>query len=1217
MASEAELADLFLTLRAVNAPLLRSFEESTTAGESMVAALDAMFGEIDAMLARTAESAAALRAELAGVAESAGAASAGTAGGGAAVAGAAEGTAAGAATTGAGAAAEAEAAAVSTATSEEVAAWDRVLAEMAQVRAETAMTAQANATEWSAMATKISAENEGLIASTKAYGDTMVATGTKVDEAAAAQSRVGAKLSAVTGVLKGPAIAAGIVGIAVVKMAADYETSTNRLLTSGGEIQANIGMVRKGMLDMAGEVGVSAEQLAKHIYVIESAGYHGAEGLGVLKAAEQGAKAEGANATTVADALSSAMRDYYPNAKGAGEVTKAATDVMSKFIGATSAGKMTFQDLASSLHSVLPAASVAKVSLSDILGALAAMTVHGMSADQATQNLAHTIGHLQTVTAPQAKELALLGMTAQQVSGDLGSKGLTGTVQEIANAIQKNMGPGATSVVLNLETALSKLSPQVQALGRQALDGTMGWKDYTKAAGALPPELQGQAASFATLAKTTHGIGQEQKSAATVMQTYSQALKAALGDQTGMNVALMLTGQNADYTNSAVQQVSTSTADAQGNVKGWADIQGTANQKMSEAKAGLESLGITIGQKLLPVVTKVASVVASASQWLSKHGLVATILAGIIGGILVTAIIAYTAKIMWSIGQTAVSFVADIAKGAWWVATKLGQFVAVSASALTEAAATAGRWLYAQGVILAGEAKDGIAWVAAAVGHYVSVAASAVIQAAKSSAAWLASNAKLVGQGLASLATWAAETASKYAAASLAAVVAAGKATAAWLANAATMGGQVLTGIKSAAVAIADLAKAMGVAMVNGAKAMAAMLVETVIPALGSAATAAWGFTIALLANPVTWIVLGIIALGVAIYLLVTHWKQVSAFLSNAWHSFTKWAKGIWDDIAGFFKDVWNKISGFFKDGWNHIWNWIKDQWEKGVRKDVAIWEDIGKFFSNLWKNIKQKFEDGWHNLWNWVKDQWDQGVHKDVMVWLDISKFFSNLWDNIKKWVQEKVHEIVSNLKQEWNDFLNFWKGVGDGIKTKAEDAWNAVLNFFKGIPDKVKGFFSDAGRWLADAGKAILNGLLGGLKDAWNAVTGFIGGIGNWISSHKGPIEVDRQLLTPHGNAIMQGLLAGLQAGGKHVTGYLDNFTQSIGATGVGSLGVGLTVAGGSAAPPLAASSGPSGGGIVVNVCVHGSVTTENQLVRAVQKGILQLSSRNSGFGLAPAFQ
>ena len=45
-----------------------------------------------------------------------------------------------------------------------------------------------------------------------------------------------------------------------------------------------------------------------------------------------------------------------------------------------------------------------------------------------------------------------------------------------------------------------------------------------------------------------------------------------------------------------------------------------------------------------------------------------------------------------------------------------------------------------------------------------------------------------------------------------------------------------------------------------------------------------WGFTAALLANPLTWIVLGVVALAGALYFLITRWDKVrAAFAENTW----------------------------------------------------------------------------------------------------------------------------------------------------------------------------------------------------------------------------------------------------------------------------------------------------------------------------------------------
>lgn len=452
---------------------------------------------------------------------------------------------------------------------------------------------------------------------------------------------VGAK-STTTGALGSKAfllIGAAAAGVAVetVKMAADFESSTNRLVTSAGESRNNIGMIRDGILAMAGSVGYSAEQLSTAMYKVESGGQHGADALKVLQAAAEGAKTENADLTTVSDALTSAMVDYKIPADQAATTT-------SKLVAATSQGKMTFQELAGSMAAILPVASANHVSLNDILGDLASMTVHGMSAEQASQNLADAIRHLAAPTQAQSKELAALGLNATEVSKSLGAQGLSGTVNMISDRIKSEMGPDGM-VVVQLTDALKGLSPPVADLGRKVLDGSLTLKDFRKEVSTLDPIAAKQAQSFATMAGSMHGIGTEAKSGAEVYQTYSGALKAAMGDATGMNVALMIGGENAKTTSDAIKVVSGATSEAGNHVKGWTDIQNTFNQKISEAKAALGAFGIEIGDKLLPVVSKLADGIAKGADWLSKHKDASKAAATIIGGVLTAAFLALAAAV--------------------------------------------------------------------------------------------------------------------------------------------------------------------------------------------------------------------------------------------------------------------------------------------------------------------------------------------------------------------------------------------------------------------------------------------------------------------------------------------------------------------------------------------------------------------------------------------
>ena len=107
-----------------------------------------------------------------------------------------------------------------------------------------------------------------------------------------------------------------------------------------------------------------------------------------------------------------------------------------------------------------------------------------------------------------------------------------------------------------------------------------------------------------------------------------------------------------------------------------------------------------------------------------------------------------------------------------------------------------------------------------------------------------------------------------------------------------TAGSTAVTAVKNVTLRIVSMAKMAVISGVTALKnialglvSMARQAVVTAVTAMPGLIASVWSFTAALLANPITWVVVGIIALIAALILLWQNWDSVTAFLQNAWNT--------------------------------------------------------------------------------------------------------------------------------------------------------------------------------------------------------------------------------------------------------------------------------------------------------------------------------------------
>lgn len=438
-----------------------------------------------------------------------------------------------------------------------------------------AMSAQSAAAERLAAAQQMVARTTAEVAAAqRTQAATADAAAASTAAGAAATGRFsGAAVGATTALrtmgkfAMGAGLAAAAIGYEAVKAAASFQTLTMRLVTTAGESKANLETVRKGILDVSTSVGVSADEAAKGMYMIESAGYRGADGIKVLRAATEGAAIEGADFATVSNAVTDVLKDYHWGADKAATAT-------STLIKAVSYGKTTFQNMSAAMANVLPLASSLHIKINDVTGVLAEMTAHGMSAQRASFNIANAMRSLASPTAVMSKELKLFGLSAHDVQNSLSTRGLGGTMQWLSGVAKKG-------------------APEVG-------------------------------------------------------QTYNEALKKMMGTATGLQVALLTTGENAKSTNKAIKGIGDATGEAGGHVEGFAELQGTFANKMDRAKAAIHNAGIALGSALLPAVSRVAQAVANfltpIAGWIEKHQKLSAIVIGSLVGL------GALAAVIWVLG---------------------------------------------------------------------------------------------------------------------------------------------------------------------------------------------------------------------------------------------------------------------------------------------------------------------------------------------------------------------------------------------------------------------------------------------------------------------------------------------------------------------------------------------------------------------------------------
>jgi tape measure domain-containing protein len=272
-----------------------------------------------------------------------------------------------------------------------------------------------------------------------------------------------------------------------------------------------------------------------------------------------------------------------------------------------------------------------------------------------------------------------------------------------------------------------------------------------------------------------------------------------------------------------------------------------------------------------------------------------------------------------------------------------------------------------------------------------------------------------------------------------------------------------------------------------------------------------------MMANPTTWIILGIVAAIAALILIIKNWGTITETIATVWEKVKDAVINTWNNIYSMFVGIFTAILNnpvvqlivnfvttefnIMKNLITGIWNGIKDiaagawEWIKNVvlgpvlllcdlvtGNFTKLKEDASKIFSNLGNALST--------------------------IWNGISGIASSIWTAIKEHIGNTVGRMVDGVKFAIQKIPGIFS-----------DIFGRVRNFVTSLP-------GEALRW----GRDIIDGIADGIRGAIGKVTGAVKGVADKIRSFLHFSEPDVGPLSDFHTYMpdmMSGLASGIKAG------------------------------------------------------------------------------------------
>lgn len=272
-----------------------------------------------------------------------------------------------------------------------------------------------------------------------------------------------------------------------------------------------------------------------------------------------------------------------------------------------------------------------------------------------------------------------------------------------------------------------------------------------------------------------------------------------------------------------------------------------------------------------------------------------------------------------------------------------------------------------------------------------------------------------------------------------------------------------------------------------------------------------------MMANPTTWIILGIVAAIAALILIIKNWGTITETIATVWEKVKDAVINTWNNIYSMFVGIFTAILN--NPVVQLIVNFVTTEFNIMKNLITGIWNGIKDIAAGAWEYIKNVVLGPVLLLCDLVTGNFTKLKEDASKIFSNLGNALSTIWNGISGiassiWTAIKEH--IGNTVGRMVDGVKFAIQKIPGIFS---DIFGRVRNFVTSLP-------GEALRW----GRDIIDGIADGIRGAIGKVTNAVKGVADKIRSFLHFSEPDVGPLSDFHTYMpdmMSGLASGIKAG------------------------------------------------------------------------------------------